>query len=224
MPKVRIELEIGQAKALAEALDFFSRISIGQLQEVASLVRHGVVPLFVEGRGERAMADAEVCDQVHSLMLKVKAALGYPKNGSHGIGHPHVCQSGLRAYELKKVLDQALAIHGNPNPEFRGVQYDGLGPVTPAIRPPGSGSSKRKRLSGFSCGTLFRIAEKGNVITQLAEAAISSTFEATGLSMGAAFRNQWAVAAPARRRAAQAAAKDAAKDGAVWSFMRRGFA
>lgn len=74
------------------------------------------------------MAEQNTCDDIRELMLEAKTVLGYPKNGSHGIGHPHVCESGRRAYELQKVLEKVLAIHRNPNPEFRGVSYDGLGP------------------------------------------------------------------------------------------------
>jgi hypothetical protein len=59
-------------------------------------------------------------------MKEVKALMGYPSNAHHGLGHRHNPLDGTRAYEVKKVLDKALADHRDPNPPFSGVQHDGL--------------------------------------------------------------------------------------------------
>lgn len=56
----------------------------------------------------------------------VKNVLGCPSNGSNGIGHLHIDASAHRAYEVSKVLDQALAYHNDPTPKFKGVNYHGL--------------------------------------------------------------------------------------------------
>lgn len=118
-----------QACATSDALDAFSRLCIGQLEEVAQLVRHGVIPMAVPGPdGQRQTAPNEVCDRIEALMIEAKRLLGHPSNGSHGIGHGFNAQAGRRAYEVKKVMDRALALHRNPNPSFRTVDYDGLGP------------------------------------------------------------------------------------------------
>jgi hypothetical protein len=126
---IQATLTTDQASAVCDGLDAYTRLCIGQLEEVASLVRHGVIPMAQPNNGgERVMASVEVCDQIEDLMMQAKALLGYPRNGSHGIGHRHNCLSGLRAYEVQKALSKVVAEQRNPNPEFRGVAYDGLGP------------------------------------------------------------------------------------------------
>ena len=129
MTKIQIELTLEQGRAVVDALDAYSRLCIGQLEEVAGLVKHGVIPMARPyGDGVRQMAPTEVCRELEDLMATAKQLMGYPITGSNGIGHPDVAASGLRAYEIKKVLDKAISEHVNPNPVFRGVNYDGLGP------------------------------------------------------------------------------------------------
>jgi hypothetical protein len=125
---VQITLTISQCQAVADALDFYSRICIGQLEEVASLVSDERIPLCSSGQSTRKTADPYLCDKIMRMMEEVKITLGYPKNGSHGIGHTHVHKSGHRAYEIQKVLNKTLAEYRDPNPGMRGVHYDGLGP------------------------------------------------------------------------------------------------
>lgn len=129
MPKLNLELTVDQAGAVANGLDAYVRLCIGQLGEVANLVRAGIIPMAQGGRGgPRTEASPDVCDAVEALMNQVKTLLGYPVNGNHGIGHPHVALSALRAYEVEKVLKKAVIEHRLPNPAFKGVDYDGLGP------------------------------------------------------------------------------------------------
>lgn len=58
----------------------------------------------------------------------MKEVLGLHRSSHLGIGHPHMAMSGRRSYEVKKVLAKTLAELRNPNPSFRSVDYDGLGP------------------------------------------------------------------------------------------------
>lgn len=126
---IQATLTTDQADAVCDSLDAYSRLCIGQLEEVAELVRHGVIPMArMNSEGERVMASVEVCNQIEDLMKQVKQLLGYPSNGSHGIGHRHNHLSGLRAYEVKKALSKVVAEQRDPIPKFRGVNYDGLGP------------------------------------------------------------------------------------------------
>jgi phosphoribosylamine-glycine ligase len=76
--------------------------------------------------GERQLAQRECIDALDTAMLHAKFHLGYPSNGSMGIGHPHVHVTAKRAYEVEKVLDKVLSEHKDPSPKFRGVNYDGL--------------------------------------------------------------------------------------------------
>lgn len=131
MTKVVIECTVEQAWAVSNALEVFVRLSIGQIEHVAEMISFGDIPVGGRYAGDgklleriianpsQAQAARDMCDQIKSLM-------GYQKNGSNGIGHPHVSSSAHRAWEMRKVLDKALSEHRNPNPEFRGVNYDGL--------------------------------------------------------------------------------------------------
>lgn len=124
---VHITVTIEQAQAMCQALELYSRIGIGQFEDVAYLVRAGFVPMFNSGAtGKPERANAERCEWVASMCDGIKTALQYPVTGSHGIGHKHVSTSVHRAYEMRKVIEQALAMHRDPNPSFRGVNYDGL--------------------------------------------------------------------------------------------------
>lgn len=118
-PRVTIVLTVGQAYALRDALDAYSRLCMGQLEEIAGLVRQGVIPA-------RTANPADVADHTESLMKQAKSLLGHPSSGSYGIGNPNVSLSGRRAYELQKTVDKVLAIHRDPAPGIRGVNYDGL--------------------------------------------------------------------------------------------------
>ncbi len=125
-PKVLIETTVEQAQAIAQALDLYMRICLGQFEAVAHLVREGMVPLARPAGEPAQMADIDTCDTVAALMDTAKRVLGHPSSGSNGIGHPHVATSGHRAYEVMKVLEKTLAEHRDPTPAFRGVHYDGL--------------------------------------------------------------------------------------------------
>lgn len=128
MSKVIIEITAEQADAISKALDLYTRIGIGQFDEVAQLAAFGVVPTFNTGSQPRQIASPEQCDRLRDLMGQAKQVLGFSRGASHGIGHQDNDASVSRAYEIGKVLDKALAEHRDPNPAFRGVNYDGLGP------------------------------------------------------------------------------------------------
>ena len=128
MSKVVIEVTEDQADAISKALDLYVRIGIGQFDEVAQLVAFGLVPVRNTSDVPRQIASPEQCEQLRNLMDAAKQVLGFSRGASHGIGHRDNDISVSRAYEVGKVLDKALAEHRNPAPEFRGVNYDGLGP------------------------------------------------------------------------------------------------
>ena len=115
--KVTIEVTLDQAKVLVKALDLYTRMGIGQVEEIGSLIRHGVIPREV------SMVDH---DKIHSAVNLLKDSVGLPWNGSYGLGHEKVSLSTHRAYEMEKVIDKAISVYQNPNPEFKGVNYDGL--------------------------------------------------------------------------------------------------
>jgi len=103
-----------QWETLVKALDTYSRLCIGQLEEVANLVRHGIIPMASPtGDGKRVTASIEVADRIQELMLEAKSILGYSRTGNHGIEHPHVHVSGYRAYKMKKAVAKAIAYNNS---------------------------------------------------------------------------------------------------------------
>lgn len=125
--EVTLKMSLGQARAVSMALDFYNRMCLGQLEEITNLIRTDILPVYnANASGEPEFADVDRTEQVDMLMNQVKRTLGYSPNASMGIGHRHMHVSGLRAYEVAKVVDQAVANYVNPTPRFKGVHYDGL--------------------------------------------------------------------------------------------------
>lgn len=124
-PKIQLTTTVDQAAAACKALDLFSRLCSGQLEELATMVRIGEIPMGArDGKGERQLASPEVCDQIEAMVKGIKALLGYPANGHAGIGHPHISLSGRRAWEVQKVLARTVAEITQPG--AKGVNHDGL--------------------------------------------------------------------------------------------------
>lgn len=126
MSKVILEITVEQANALVCALDAYSRLCIGQLDAVTELVNDGTIPLRANIAADRCLANRHAVDAVREHIDVAKEYLGYSRNGSNGIGHPHVHITGHRAWEMRKVVERVMALHRDPNPSFRGVNYDGL--------------------------------------------------------------------------------------------------
>jgi hypothetical protein len=120
-----IKLDGTQAQAIAEACDFHARICLGDLQEVVNLMRSGVVCAHRPANEERVRVSFEELDKANDHLAMAKFILGFRPNSSLGVGHPHLDPSANRTWEVKKAVEQALAYHRNPSPEFKGVNYDG---------------------------------------------------------------------------------------------------
>jgi hypothetical protein len=124
--ELMVTMTLGQAQALAEAAEVYCRLSMGQFEHLSELVRTDVIPCRADSNGARTTASTQVCEAIDRMMLQAKSLLGYLANGSHSIGHPHVHLSAHRAWEVRKVISQALAVHRNPTATARGVDHDGL--------------------------------------------------------------------------------------------------
>lgn len=125
-PRIQVTMPLEYARSASEALDFWNRMCLGQIEELEYLIRSGTIPMHSRIEGERKSAPMEVCDVIREKLMEIKDLLGYAHNGSMGIGHRNMSKSGLASYELKKVIDKTLAYHSNPKPDFKGVNYDGL--------------------------------------------------------------------------------------------------
>lgn len=120
--QVTITCSVEQAQAIAQALDIYTRLGLGQLGIVAEMVRDGVIPQATAGNEPRRTATNEMCVQVESALSRAKTVLGYPKGGSNGIGHKHNAMPVSRTYQVLKNLRHALAWHQKPgggvSPDF----------------------------------------------------------------------------------------------------------
>lgn len=117
-------ISMSEAYALAEILDEYSRLGIGQVDTLADMVR--MDSLYELKNGQLLPSPIESSQEAQEIILRVERILGYPYGASYGISHEFIHIDALRSWEVKKILDQAIANHRNPNPEFRGVNYDGL--------------------------------------------------------------------------------------------------
>lgn len=117
--RVAVSLTLGQASAVCEGLDLHSRIVMGQVREIATLMRTGEMRVRDDAApGGFRVARVEESDQVEELMRQVANVLGHPPGGSFGIGAEAIGQAARRTYEVKKALEKAVADHRNPGGNF----------------------------------------------------------------------------------------------------------
>lgn len=123
---VTLQVSLPHARAIVAATDLLTRLGLGQIQIIPELVRVGTIPVASDSSKSRQQADLNVIEQIDALADSMKASLGFTKGASFGVGHPHVCRQAHLAWEVKKVVDKCVSEMVEPNPQFRGVNYDGL--------------------------------------------------------------------------------------------------
>lgn len=121
-----IELSEEKARSVADALEFYSRICIGQFEEILWKVNTGIIPEYSSQSNPKGASDFQRSELVEDTCNKLKAVLNYPRNASYGIRNQQVHSSAKHSWEVKKVIDKAIALSNNPNPEMLTVNYDGL--------------------------------------------------------------------------------------------------
>jgi hypothetical protein len=121
MTNLTLTVTIDQATSMTRLLDIATRIHLGQFGEIDYLAKCGEIK---HRNGNNLGVDD--CDLLKNLIDKMQHIFGFSGGSSFGIGSPHVCMDAHCGYEIKKVIEKALAEHRDPNPSFRGVNYDGL--------------------------------------------------------------------------------------------------
>ena len=119
MTTVTVTMTDQQARCVVDALDLYCRIGLGQLEELNMLALSGFI------RQTAGTNTADVRDELPGLCSSIKRLLRHHSGSSFGLGHDLVHEDFKRAYELKKQIQKPMAEHRNPNPSFRGVNYDG---------------------------------------------------------------------------------------------------
>lgn len=124
-PVLTLRIGLPQARAVCLALDTFSRLAMGRLGIVAELVRHGEVRPDREA-GATPADVRRIAGEMETLMADAARCLGHRSGSHHGIGANGIPAAARRCYEVQKTVDLALAMHADPTPRFRGVDYDGV--------------------------------------------------------------------------------------------------
>lgn len=125
--RTSVKWTVEQAQALIPALDFYCRMGLGQVTEIGFRVRMDHILSRSRDRNEEfRSSEFDVCEKVDYLIREWALQLFYPSGGSYGMGHRCVHEDANRSWEIKKVIDKVVSEELNPNPNMRGVNYDGL--------------------------------------------------------------------------------------------------
>ena len=125
-PVVQLTLGLAHAQALVKACDIFSRLGMGQMRALVSLARFDHIPpgSLDSAKGQR-LTLAQL-DQFEAQVQAAAASLDYLHGCNHSISSPVVNFDSKAAHEVQKVLEREVAMHLDPTPAFKGVNYDGL--------------------------------------------------------------------------------------------------
>jgi hypothetical protein len=128
-----LKITTWQAQAIVNACDLFSRIGIGQFQEIVHLARFGLIK-----PREGAIIDYDAYDHAERHINEAKRSLtGYESNASHGIHSERVPDVFKIAWDIQQVIRNRLAWDRAGNPANRdwktmmGVDYDSPRPAAP---------------------------------------------------------------------------------------------
>jgi hypothetical protein len=113
MPIKQYNLELNEEHVaiINSALDLFSRVLMGQLDEVEATLRW-----------HDSTHDFAKFEELRHILKRAKATLGHPSNGSYGIHQPEVHDRARQAYDIQQVLRyvDAWAREGkNPKTDIR---------------------------------------------------------------------------------------------------------
>lgn len=110
-----------QARTMVDALDLFSRIQIGQLEEILSMARMGSIP---HRDDQDVSARIEEIEEAEPLLHEVKRLLtGHSPNASFGILGGKTPESARVAYEIQRAIRHRLALDRQPESGM-GVDFD----------------------------------------------------------------------------------------------------
>lgn len=103
---MKIELSDNQADVLISALDLYSRIHLGQFEEVANIARMYDISKFDK--------DYDAHNDFDDAIREVKGILGFDRNGSYGIFNEQVNDIARVAWDMQQVVRRHLAWKRNP--------------------------------------------------------------------------------------------------------------
>ncbi len=117
--KVHVSMDEKTANVVQAALEFYSRIGIGQFEELLSLARYGQLKRF-----DGADIDLDRLDQAEGLVRQLKAVLlDMPANASFGIHSEHVNIAAKASWAVSRAIRHRMAWDRSPEGGM-GVSFD----------------------------------------------------------------------------------------------------
>lgn len=116
---VQVTMPAATAQVVVDALDLYSRVGLGQLDEITSLARFG---LLKNAKGESPSDDDLEEAEAHLKQVK-RTLFGFEPGASHGIFSPKINSRFKDAWAVLKAIRHRLAWDRNPDGGIQ-VSYD----------------------------------------------------------------------------------------------------
>lgn len=125
MNSYNLELNKEHSNLLVRALDLYSRVLMGQYEEVENIIRWYSV--------NKEDFPKEGLDKLRDCLIEGKKAMGHPSNGSHGIHSDKIHDDARKCYDIQQVIRHIVAwgeMGKDPNKDERdfkemfGVSFD----------------------------------------------------------------------------------------------------
>ncbi len=116
--KYALHLTEKQARVIINALDLYSRIGMGQLKEVAYVLRHNPIPASASEAENRSSILIDIKDE-----LDVLSKLWMNGSGYHSINSSKISDVFRIAWDIQQVIRHRLAWDRNPKGEIT-VDFD----------------------------------------------------------------------------------------------------
>jgi hypothetical protein len=123
MKNYNIHLNENQLQVLVNALDLYSRIGIGQLEEVEMIYRLDGRKKQVDRNYDTDESTEIDFDHLHQILNLAKQELGHGQGSHYGIYSKEVPDAFRVAWDIMKVVRHQLAIDRCPTGGF-GVDFD----------------------------------------------------------------------------------------------------
>jgi len=114
-PDLHLTVPAATARIMVEALDTYTRIGMGQLEDIVSMGRFGILK---NSEGQAPTYD-ELDDAEQHINAAKKTLFGFPSNASHGIFSDKVAERFRTTWGVMKALRHRLAWDRTPEGGFQ---------------------------------------------------------------------------------------------------------